>query len=279
MAQTKHEIQALLAGISGRPRHRFGQHFMIDGNLVRLVADAGQIEGGDLTIEIGPGTGTLTEELLARGADVLAVEIDTNLADLLEHRFAKAQFRLIRGDALAGKHALNPDVRSAVAVAKSRGRTVRLVANLPYNIAAPVVIESMIGGVDLLAFTVQKEVADRLRAAPGTEDYGPLSIVAQLLSRVEVLRTLPPDAFWPKPKVHSALVRLVRDDRLGERATALSTFVHRLFSARRKMLKKSLALAGADAQSALTSTGIAGDIRPEELSPEQCMSLYLASIS
>jgi len=279
MAQTKHEIQALLAGISGRPRHRFGQHFMIDGNLVRLVADAGQIQSGDLTIEIGPGTGTLTEELLARGADVLAVEIDTNLADLLEHRFATAQFRLIRGDALAGKHALNPDLRSAVAVAKSRGRTVRLVANLPYNIAAPVVIESMIGGVDLLAFTVQKEVADRLRAAPGTEDYGPLSIVAQLLSRVEVLRTLPPDAFWPKPKVHSALVRLVRDDRLAERATALSAFVHRLFSARRKMLKKSLALAGADAQSALTSTGIAGDIRPEELSPEQCMNLYLASIS
>lgn len=274
MPQTKHEIQAMLAQISGRPRRRFGQHFMIDGNLVRVVADAGQIQTGDLTIEIGPGTGTLTGELLARGADVLAVEIDTNLADLLEQRVGGEHFRLIRGDALAAKHALNPDLLAAIVEAKSRGRAVRLVANLPYNIAAPVVIESLIAGVDLLAFTVQKEVADRLRAAPGTEDYGPLSIVAQLLSRVEMLRKLPPEAFWPKPKVHSALVRLVRDDCLRDSALAFGAFVHRLFSARRKMLKKSLALAGADAAGALAATGINGEIRPEELSPEQCLELF-----
>jgi 16S rRNA (adenine1518-N6/adenine1519-N6)-dimethyltransferase len=278
MAQTKHEIQSLLAQASGRPRRRFGQHFMIDGNLVRLVADAGQIQAGELVIEIGPGTGTLTDELRARGADVLAVEIDADLANLLEQRFAPpAQFRLIRGDALAAKHALNPHLLSAIAEAKSRGRMVRLVANLPYNVAAPVVIESLIAGVDLLAFTVQKEVADRLRAAPGTEDYGPLSIVAQLLSRVELLRKLPPEAFWPRPKVHSALVRLTRDDRLGDRATALSTFVHRLFSARRKMLKKALSLAEVDARAALAATAIPGEIRPEELSPEQCLALFLAA--
>jgi len=280
MAQTKRQIQALLAQASGRSRHRFGQHFMIDGNLVRLVADAGQIQPGDLTIEIGPGTGTLTEELLARGADVLAVEIDSNLADFLERQFAApAKFRLIRGDALAGKHALNSELLAAIVSAKSRDRTVRLVANLPYNIAAPLVIEALIAGVDVLTFTVQKEVADRLRAAPGTDDYGPLSIVAQLLSGVELLRKLPPEAFWPRPKVHSALVRLVRDDQLHDRAAALGTFVHRLFSARRKMLKKALALAGAQVERALAVTGISGEIRPEELSPAQCLKLFLAAAS
>jgi 16S rRNA (adenine1518-N6/adenine1519-N6)-dimethyltransferase len=278
MAQTKHQIQALLAQVSGRPRRRFGQHFMIDGNLVRLVADAGQIQPGDLTIEIGPGTGTLTEELLARGADVLAVEIDSDLADLLQRRFAApAQFRLIRGDALAAKHALNAELLAQIVAAKSRNRTVRLVANLPYNVAAPLVIESLIAGVDVLSFTVQKEVADRLRAAPGSDDYGPLSIVAQLLSRVELLRKLPPEAFWPRPKVHSALVRLTRDDQLHDRATALGAFVHRLFSARRKMLKKALTLAGADAERVLAATRTAGDIRPEELSPAQCLELFTAA--
>src|SRR5690242_9980095 len=88
MAQSKHEIQAILAQVSSQPRHRFGQNFMIDQNLVRLVADAGEIAAGDLVVEVGPGTGTLTEELLARGGDVVAVEIDRDLAKALRERFA-----------------------------------------------------------------------------------------------------------------------------------------------------------------------------------------------
>src|SRR5438045_6035646 len=110
MAQTKHEIQALLAGAGTEPRQRFGQNFMIDQNLVRLVADAGEIAPGDRVIEVGPGTGTLTEEILARGAEVTAVEIDRDLAALLREKFAgNGKFRLIEGDALAGKHELNAD--------------------------------------------------------------------------------------------------------------------------------------------------------------------------
>src|SRR5437773_1315262 len=116
MAQSKHEIQTILAQASSGPRHRFGQNFMIDQNLVRIVADAGQIAPGDLVVEVGPGTGTLTEDLLARGADVVAVEIDRDLAGALRERFGllpapprtpagegiKASFRLIEGVALAG---------------------------------------------------------------------------------------------------------------------------------------------------------------------------------
>src|SRR5580693_4195210 len=115
MAQTKHQIQAILAEMSSRPRHRFGQNFMIDGNLVRLVADAGMIAPGDLVIEVGPGTGTLTEELLARGGDVVAVEIDRDLAAMLRQRFLDRQdFHLIEGDALATKHSLNADLLEAI---------------------------------------------------------------------------------------------------------------------------------------------------------------------
>jgi 16S rRNA (adenine1518-N6/adenine1519-N6)-dimethyltransferase len=275
MAQTKHQIQSLLQEAGASPRQKFGQNFMIDGNLVRLVAQAGQIQSGDLLLEVGPGTGTLTEELLASGADVLAVEIDAALAESLRIRFgATKTFELIEGDALAGKHALNAPLNKAIATAKSQHRTVRLVANLPFNMASPLIIELLIAGVDFLAFTVQKEVADRLRAAPGSGQYGTLSIVTQLLSRVEILRTLPPQAFWPMPKIESSLVRLTRDDRLGTRAPEFGRFVQKIFSARRKTMKKSLSLAGVDDESVLAEVGINARLRPEEIAPEQFLRLF-----
>ena len=278
MAQTKHQIEALLAraGSTG-PRQRFGQNFMIDQNLVRLVAEAGQVRSGDLVIEVGPGTGTLTEELLDRSNDVVVVEIDRDLAALLREHFAgRANFRLIEGDALAGKHDLNPELLAVLHTAAKRGQGAKVVANLPYNIASPVVIGLLIEGVELLAFTVQKEVAQRLRAGAGDEAYGPLSVMVQLLARVEVLRTLPPQAFWPAPKVESSLVRLVRDDRLGtrERAMAFGQFVHALFSFRRKTLRRALSQAGYDAEAALAATGFDGQLRPETFSAEELLRLY-----
>jgi len=278
MAQTKHEIQALLAQIGGQPRHRFGQNFMIDGNLVRLIAQSGMIHPSDLILEIGPGTGTLTEELLAFQAEVLAVEIDRGLAAMLREKFATANFRLIEADALAGKHALNADLLAAIQKAKSNGKTVRLVANLPYNIASPLIIEMLIAGVDDLTFTVQKEVADRLRAAAGSEDYGPLSIVAQMLASVEILRTLPPQAFWPMPKIDSALVRMQRVDRLAGQAGPFGHFVHQLFSSRRKMLRKALLQADFDAENILAKLNISGQIRPEELTPDDCFRIFTAAL-
>src|SRR5213078_4391428 len=113
MAQTKHQIQELLTAAGTEPRHRFGQNFMIDQNLVRIVADAGDIGPQDTVIEVGPGTGTLTEELLARAGRVIAVEIDRDLAAMLHQRFQENEkFKLIEGDALAGKHQLNPELQS-----------------------------------------------------------------------------------------------------------------------------------------------------------------------
>jgi len=278
MAQTKHQIEALLAEAGSHPRHRFGQNFMIDQNLVRLVAEAGRIERGDLVVEVGPGTGTLTEELLERGDDVVVLEIDRDLAALLRKRFAsRRNFRLIEGDALAGKHELNPELRAVLQTAAERRKVVKLVANLPYNIASPLVIGLLIEGVELLAFTVQKEVADRLRATAGGDDYGPLTVMVQLLARVEVLRTLPPQAFWPAPKIESSLVRLVRDDRLGALARPFGQFVHALFSFRRKTLRRALAQAGHDADTMLAATGFDGTLRPEVFTPEQLLQLFHAA--
>jgi len=309
MSQSKHQIRELLSSIGIEPRRRFGQNFMIDQNLVRLVADAGMIESNDLVIEVGPGTGTLTEELLARAVRVVAVEIDRDLIKLLRERFgADPKFELIEGDALAGKHGLNeqllraclsrnldrdtgvpPVLRAHEVADRSHGRDarvtsapsqarvlVKLVANLPYNIASPLVIELLLAGVELLAFTVQKEVADRLRASNEDDAYGPLSVMAQLLSRVEMLRTLPPQAFWPAPKVDSALVRMTRHDRLGPRAAEFSKFLHQVFSFRRKTLRKALSQAGHDPQ-VLEKLGIDPQLRPENLTPARFFDLFEAS--
>src|SRR5439155_25626439 len=133
--QTKQQIQALLAQAGVSPRHRFGQNFMIDQNLLRLVADAGSPAEGDTIIEVGPGTGTLTEELLARGAQVVAVEIDRDLAVLLRERFKEElRFSLIEGDALDSKHSLNGEL---LAASKAGEKPPKVIANLPYNIALP----------------------------------------------------------------------------------------------------------------------------------------------
>jgi 16S rRNA (adenine1518-N6/adenine1519-N6)-dimethyltransferase len=275
MAQTKHQIQAILSEAAATPKQRFGQNFMIDANLVRIIADSGQIAEGELVIEVGPGTGTLTEELMARGATLLAVEIDRALAEKFQERFGSdGNVSLIAGDALDGKHALNSRLLEEIRKAKSLGKVVKLVANLPYNIASPLIIEMLIAGVDLLAFTVQKEVADRLRAGPGSKEYGTLSIMVQLLAEVEVIRTLPKQSFWPMPKIESSLVRLMRNDRLGAKAAEFGTFVRQIFSARRKTLRNALAPTGAEELP--ESLGIDPKLRPEELAAADYLRLFNA---
>ena len=270
--QTKQQIQSLLAQAGLLPRHRFGQNFMIDQNLLRIVADAGNPSAGDVILEIGPGTGTLTEELLSRGAQVIAVEIDRDLAAMLRERFKdENRFTLIEGDALDSKHALNRELLAAI---NSKDPPPKLIANLPYNIASPLIIELLLAGVELLAFTVQKEVADRLRAAPGTDAYGALSVMVQLLAKVGILRTLPPTAFWPVPKIDSALVRLTLKNRLCARARDFSIFLKKLFSSRRKTLRKTLSQIHEDPAQLLTSLHLDANARAENLSPDQLLLLF-----
>lgn len=297
MPQTRQQIEQALTDAGFRPRKQFGQNFMVDQNLVRLVAQAGELSRNDVIVEVGPGTGTLTEELLDQAGKVIAVEIDRDLAAMLRKKFSdRSNFALIEGDALDGKHAVNPKLigilgatvdtprvpgRSEVTPARPEYRpchpNFKLVANLPYNIASPLIIELLTIGCKLLAFTVQKEVADRLRAQPNDDAWGPLSVMAQLLGEVEVLRTLPPSAFWPSPKIDSALVRIRAYEKIQLDRNDVSTFshfIHRLFSYRRKTLRRALIESEIDADVVLEKSKLDGSIRSETLTIAQLIELF-----
>lgn len=236
--QTLAEIRELLEARGLAPRHALGQNFLIDKNLLARFVDTAAVAAGDLILEVGPGTGTLTEALLGRGADVVAVELDAGLADLLEERIPSlglpGRFTLIRGDALEGHRALNPALVAALGA-----RPCKLVANLPYAAATPIIMALLTQhpSCGILAATIQREVADRLVAKPSTKDYGTLGIVAQAAAEITLVAKLSPECFWPRPDVHSAMVLLKRRaEPLAPDLPGLARFCRALFSKRRKQL-------------------------------------------
>lgn len=236
--QTLAEIKQLLASQGLSPRHALGQNFLIDHNMIRTLVGAADLRPGETILEIGSGTGTMTEELLARGARVVAAELDAGLCRLLRERFAGAlgdgSLTLVEGDCLAGKAALAPGLLAALG-----GGPFRLVSNLPYGAGTPVmmILLTSVPRCGGMYVTVQREVAQRLAAPPGTEDYGVLSVIAAAVAEVRLLATLPPSCFWPQPQVHSAMVAVVRRSApVTPRPEAFAAFVRRLFEKRRKQI-------------------------------------------
>ena len=285
-------IRSLLESRGLRPKHRLGQNFLHDHNHLRnLVAQAG-VEPGDVVLEVGPGTGTLTEALLEAGAQVIACELDPDMAAILRERIGDA-ITLIEGDALDRGRTLNPAIVDALA-----GRPFKLVANLPYQAASPLMSCLVIdhapdrdggaggaarGGACLGQWvTIQKEVADRLVAPPGNKTYGPLGIIIQALASVDRFAVVPPACFWPQPKVTSAMVEikprsLASNADADGAANALATADHRrafarfitdLFSKRRKQLG---AIFG---RSREFPDGIDPADRPERLAVSQLIELF-----
>jgi len=279
---TQTEIRALLASSGLRPDRRLGQHFLVDGNLMRLLVAEADLGPDDTVLEVGAGVGNLTELLVEQAGWVVAVEIDPRLTAVARERLAAAtNLDLLRTDALKDKHTLSPVMAERVRSRLARlGGPLKLVANLPYAAATPLVAELLLAGPvpERLVFTVQEEVAARFAAGPGTRDYGPLSVIAQALGEVEILRRLAPTVFWPRPRVWSAMVCLVpSDDRRG-RVEDLAVFrrvIDGLFAHRRKRAARSLSLAWPEAGSAtdwagrLCAAGLAPEARGEEYSVDE----------
>ena len=253
-----------------RPNKRLGQHFLSDPGILGRIADAVDCEPGETIIEIGPGQGSLTRELLARGVHVIAIEKDRALAEQLRYRVPGTGYQVVTGDALElDWH----ELFTRYPIPDTRYRF-KVVGNIPYNITSPLLEKALTPPLpERIVFLVQLEVARRIAAAPGSKTYGGLSIGVQAQCRVEELFTVLPGSFRPPPKVKSALLRLtplaeplVRP----EEALALRAFVAACFSRRRKQLHN--AVPGATA-AGLTALGFDPKARPETLAPADFVRL------
>jgi 16S rRNA (adenine1518-N6/adenine1519-N6)-dimethyltransferase len=231
--------------------------------LTKLV-DAADLSPGDVVLEVGPGTGTMTEELLERGCRVVACELDHGLADLIEDRLGDS-IQLIRGDCLHKRH-LNEEVASVLG-----DQPWKLVSNLPYQIASPLIVDLLANHPSCIGefVTIQLEVAQRLMAKVNSSAWGVLSILTQRLAEVSMIAKVPPTCFWPPPKITSACVSIVRCSHFPpEESASFATFVTQLFTKRRKQLG---AILGRDLQ---LPDGISPSARPSTLTIEQLEELW-----
>ena len=251
----------------GPPKKRFGQHFLKDPNTARIVASG--VTEDDVVLEIGPGRGFLTTFLAERAGLVHAVELDPDVLPSLRGAVgARENVRIHEGDALRFDYSgLDPAPN-------------RLVANLPYNIASPLVLRLLeeVETLRWLRFMVQLEVARRMAAERGSKDYAAYAVLAQLLARVSISHRVPPTVFDPPPRVDSAVVEMERrespDDYVGIRRLVLGAF-----RSRRKRLVNNLPEpARGPAPRVLESLGYGPNARAEELAPEDFAALY-ASLS
>ncbi len=265
------------AGIQLVTRH--GQNFLIDLNLQRLIVDRAQLEPRDVVLEVGTGTGALTALMAPLAAAVVTVEIDKRLYQLAsEELFGLDNVVMLLGDALRNKSHFSAMVIEALQqqLAADPERRLKLVANLPYSVATPVIANLLLCPVlpHSMTVTIQKEVADRITAQPGSKDYGALSVWMQSQCRVELTRILPPTVFWPRPKVHSAVIHVEVDASLRARISDLPffhDFVRSLFFHRRKFLRGVLHSAYKAQFDKLTvdeilgQAGLEGELRAEQL--------------
>lgn len=233
---------------------KLGQNFLVDAQAVqRIVSALGDLSARTV-VEIGPGQGAITGALIARAAGLLAVELDRDLAVALRAQFASDRLQVVEQDILAF------DFASA---AEQAGARLRVAGNLPYYITSPILLKlaENHAALDLAVLMVQREVAQRITASPGSHDYGSLSVTVQMYGPVELLFTLPPSAFSPPPQVHSSVFRWRFAPRFAELAVpeaGFLRFVRQAFAQKRKTLINNLRASGVSAGSALTAMTQAG---------------------
>lgn len=257
---------------------KFGQNFLIDSRVLDKIVAAAEITKEDFVLEIGPGIGTMTQYLCENAREVTAVEIDKHLIPILADTLSEYHnVEVIQEDIL------KMDIKS-LAQEKNHGKPIKVVANLPYYITTPIVMELFESQVpiDSITIMVQKEVADRMQVGPGTKDYGALSLAVQYYAKPEIVANVPPNCFMPRPKVGSAVIRLTRHQKVPvqvESEKFLFQIIRASFNQRRKTLVNGLyhspeiPVEKEQVVEALEQMGLNPNIRGEALTLEQFASL------
>ena len=251
-AQTRSYLMKKFETMGIRPQTRLGQNFLIDLNLLRLLHESGNITGNDVILEVGTGTGSLTAPMADKAAVVITVEVDPVMQNLAKQElFGRNNVRFLKIDILKNKNRLRDEVLDTIREELSKPgldgerRQFKLVANLPYNVATPLISNLLLTDVppSLMCVTIQKELADRIVAKPRSKDWGALSLWVQAQCQVEIVRVMLPTVFWPRPKVDSAIIRLILDGKRRNKIPDLkffNEFCRAMFFHRRKFLRAEL---------------------------------------
>jgi len=285
--QTLSYLRELFAANRLHPKNKLGQNFLIDLNLVDFLVRSAELTRADLVLEIGSGTGSLTEKLAEHAGSVLTIEIDPAFFELArEMVHDQTHVRMLNLDALKNKNQMNPEILATLVEMQEtyRPQKMKLVANLPYAVATPVISNMLIAGIEFerMVVTVQWEIAEKMIAKPSTKDYGALAILVQSLADTEILRKLGPTVFWPKPKVDSGIVMIrpnAEKRKLIPDVQRFRYFLRDLYAHRRKNLRGGLiSLTGNQHQKSIVDTklaelGYTGTERAETLTIAQHVEL------
>ena len=264
MSRPQRPTQRSVAAETGhKARKRFGQNFLIDQGIIHGIVDAVNPRPGEAVVEIGPGLGALTQPLLERAGHLHVVELDRDLIARLEKKYTREQMTIHAGDALAFDFS-------------TLGPNLRVVGNLPYNISTPILFHLLdkVEAIRDIHVMLQKEVVDRMVAAPGDADRSRLSVMLQRYCYLEPLLDVPPESFDPAPKVNSAVVRMIPKpaaDRLPADDSKLRAVVNAAFSQRRKMVRNTLKPLMTAAQ--IEAAGVDPTERAEQLSEANFVAL------
>ena len=258
---------------------KYGQNFLIDSNILDKIIRAADVDRDDCVLEIGPGIGTMTQYLCEHAREVVAVEIDKKLIPILEQDTLSAY----KNVTIINEDILKVDI-NAIVQEKNNGKPIKVVANLPYYITTPIIMALFENHIALQSITimVQKEVADRMQAVPGTKDYGALSLAVRYYAKPEIIMKVPASCFMPRPNVDSAVIRLTRYEKPPVEAAdeaRLFDVIRASFNQRRKTLVNGLSNAGnlgigkEKAAEAIERMGLSPTVRGETLTLEQFVEL------
>jgi 16S rRNA (adenine1518-N6/adenine1519-N6)-dimethyltransferase len=288
--QTLSYLRSLFEERGIRPKNKLGQNFLIDLNLIDLIVRSAELTRHDFAVEIGCGTGGLTARLADHAGLVLAVEVDPAFHALVQETLHdRPNLRLLHSDVLKNKNEINPEVMTTLREMHQRPgiERLKLVANLPYAVATPVISNFLLSDLpfERMVVTVQWEIGERLIAVPGTKDYGALAVMVQSITDVEMIRRLPPTVFWPRPKVESAIVCIrpnaAKRAHVGD-VRRFRHFLRDLYTHRRKNLRGALTglpngrHAKDEVDHKLADLHLDGTVRAEALDIEQHLRLCSA---